>query len=163
AEVQSLLDQLAAARPRPPDYDHRRAMLQTFVGLLHMYDGRFVEACSWFGKAGAENLDLAREVRANLLALRGIAALRRGEIETGGFVNVAPSVGLDTRGPNMLGGSAFDDFNGDGRPDILVLSGDWDRGGSLFINRGDGTFEDRGESAGLADQKMAVNLVHADY
>src|SRR4051794_38835139 len=68
AAVQSLLDQLAAVRPRPPDYDHRRAMLQTFVGLLHMYDGRFAEASSWFGKAGAENLDLAREVRANLLA-----------------------------------------------------------------------------------------------
>jgi hypothetical protein len=244
AEILSLIDQLAAARPRPPDYDHRRAMLQTFVGLLHMYDGRFTEASSWFGKAAAENPDIAREVRANLLALRGVAALRRGEIEncvaclgpsscilpiapeavhqrTDGsreairwfteylgerpddlgvrwllniasmtlgeypekvpaadlippevfrssrqsvrFVNVAPRVGLDSRGPNMLGGSAFDDFNGDGRPDILVLSGDWDLGGSLFINRGDGTFEDRGRSAGLADQKMVVNLVHADY
>ena len=53
--------------------------------------------------------------------------------------------GLDSRGPNMLGGSAFDDFNGDGRPDILVLSGDWDRGGSLFVNRGDGRFEERFE------------------
>src|SRR5262249_32117962 len=44
ADVQSRLDQLEKARPRPPDYDHRRAMLQTFVGLLHMYDGRFAEA-----------------------------------------------------------------------------------------------------------------------
>jgi hypothetical protein len=33
----------------------------------------------------------------------------------------------------------------------------------LFINRRDGTFEDRGASAGLAEQKMAVNLAHADF
>ena len=243
-EVLSQLDQLEQARPRPPDYDHRRAMFQTFVGLLHMYDGRFTEASSWFGKAVAENPGIPREERANLLALRGVAALRRGEIEncvaclgpsscilpivpeavhqrtegsreairwfteylgerpddlgvrwllniaamtlgeypdqvpaayrippetytstvrTVRFVNVAPSVGLDSRGPNMLGGSAFDDFNGDGRPDILVLSGDCDLGGSLFVNRGDGRFEDRGATAGLADQKLSVNLVHADY
>ena len=81
AEVLSLLDQLAKVYPRPEDYDHRHAMLQTFVGLLHMYDGRFIEASPWFEKAVAENPDLAREVRANLLALRGVAALRRGEIE----------------------------------------------------------------------------------
>jgi hypothetical protein len=244
AEVQTLLDQLTEARRKPPDYDHRRAMLQTFVGLLHMYDGRFTEASLWFGKAMSENRDLAREVRANLLALRGVAALRRGEIEncvaclgpsscifpiakdavhqrtegsreairwftsylderpddlgvrwllniasmtlgeypdqvparyrirpeayrsnveTVRFRNIAFLVGLGSRGPNMLGGSAFDDFNGDGRPDILILSGDWDLGGSLFVNRGNGMFEDRGASAGLADQKMTVNLAQGDF
>ncbi len=87
----------------------------------------------------------------------------QSKLDMGRFENVAPLVGLDTRGPNMLGGSVFDDFNGDGRPDILVLSGDWDKGGSLFINRGNGTFVDQGESAGLADQKMSVNLSHADF
>ncbi len=221
AEVLGLLDQLTKVYPRPDDYDQRHAMLQTFVGLLFMYDGRFNEASPWLEKARIENPDLAREVRANLVALRGVAALRRGELENcvaclgpsscifpiaaeavhqrtegsreaircftdylkerpgdlgvrwllniaymtlgeypgkvpaayliapsvyqskldmGRFENVAPLVGLDTRGPNMLGGSVFDDFNGDGRPDILVLSGDWDKGGSLFINRGNGTF-----------------------
>ncbi|MHB1560162.1 MAG: FG-GAP-like repeat-containing protein [Isosphaeraceae bacterium] len=244
SDILSRIDRLAAVRPRPPDYDHRRAMLQTFIATLHMYEGRFVEASSWFGKAMSENPEIAREERANLLALRGIAALRRGEIENcvaclgpsscilpiapeavhqrtegsreairwfteyldqrpddlgarwllniasmtlgeypgkvpaayliptdafrsrheaGRFVNIAQGVGLGSRGPNMLGGSAFDDFNGDGRPDIMVLSGDWDLGGSLFINRGDGSFEDRGGLSHLADQKMAVNLVHADY
>src|SRR5262249_33606921 len=87
----------------------------------------------------------------------------RSKVDCGRFRNVASTVGLDTRGSNMLGGSAFDDFNGDGRPDILVLSGDWDLGGSLFVNRGDGRFEDRGTSAGLGDQRMSVNLVHADF
>jgi hypothetical protein len=244
ADVQSLLERLAITQPRPPDYDHRRAMLQTFVGLLHMYDGRFHEASAWFQKAASENPDLVYEERANLLALCGVAALRRGEVEncvacvgpsscifpiepaavhqqTGGsreavrwfteyldrrpedfgvrwllniawmtlgeypasvpprflvpldrfaskvsvgrFRNVAAAVGLDTRGPNMLGGSIFDDFTGDGRPDILVLSGDWDKGGSLFVNCAGCRFDDQGAAAGLADQRMSVNLVHGDY
>src|SRR4029077_20026765 len=85
------------------------------------------------------------------------------KLDPGRFVNVAPLAGLDSRGPNMLGGSVFDDFTGDGRPDILVLSGDWDKGGSLFVNLGNGTFEDRGASAGLTGQRMSVNLAHADF
>jgi len=55
----------------------------------------------------------------------------------------------------MLGGSIFDDFDGDGRPDLLVTSGDWDFGASLFVGRGDGTFADRGTSAGL-DARIGV-------
>ena len=47
------------------------------------------------------------------------------------------------RGPNLAGGSIFDDFNGDGLPDLFTTSLDADRGASLFVNRGDGTFEDR--------------------
>jgi len=244
ADYQAQLDQLEQAQPRPPDYDDRRARLQTFIGLFSMYEGRFSEASSWFERAVAENRALPRELRANIRALRGVAALRRGEIENcvaclgpsscifpisheavhqrpegsreaihwfteylnerpgdlgvrwllniaymtlaeypekvpaaflippaayrsrldiGRFQNVAPLVGLDSRGPNMLGGSVFDDFTGDGRPDILVLSGDWDKGGSLFVNLGDGTFEDRGRSAGLADQMLSVNLAAADF
>ncbi len=81
AEVLGLLDQLTKVYPRPDDYDQRHAMLQTFVGLLFMYDGRFNEASPWLEKARIENPDLAREVRANLLALRGVAALRLGELE----------------------------------------------------------------------------------
>lgn len=79
------------------------------------------------------------------------------------FVNVALDAGLANRGPNMLGGSIFDDFTGDGRPDLFVTSGDWDRGAALFVNQGDGTFKDAGSSAGLDDQPLAVNAAHADY
>jgi tetratricopeptide (TPR) repeat protein len=218
--------------------------LQAIVGSLYMYDGRFAEAAAWIEKALAENPTLPREVRANLRAMEGVAALRRGELENcvacvgpsscifplslealhqrpegsrdairlfteylnerpgdlgvrwllniaymtlgeypdhvpaplliapaafaskydpGRFVNIARRAGLDSRGPNMLGGSVFDDFNGDGRPDILVLSGDWDLGGSLFVNRGDGRFEDLGKNRGLAGQRMSVNLSAADF
>ncbi|MDX2037154.1 MAG: CRTAC1 family protein [Isosphaeraceae bacterium] len=84
-------------------------------------------------------------------------------VEVPRFENVAGRVGLDTRGPNMSGGNVFDDFDGDGRPDVFVISTDWTKSASMFINRGDGTFEDRGEQWGLSNQKMALNAAHADY
>ena len=55
------------------------------------------------------------------------------------------AVGLTSRGPNLAGGSIFDDFTGDGLPDVFTTSFDADLGASLFVNRGDGTFEDRSE------------------
>lgn len=79
------------------------------------------------------------------------------------FENVATAAGLTVRGPNMAGGSVFDDFTGDGRADLLTTSLDADRGASLFVNRGDGTFEDRSDSAGLAKQIHALNITRADY
>ncbi|MBC8116506.1 MAG: VCBS repeat-containing protein [Candidatus Saccharimonas sp.] len=83
--------------------------------------------------------------------------------DIGRFQNVAPLVGLISRGPNQAGGSVFDDFTGDGLPDLLTTSLDVDRGASLFVNRGDGTFEDQSDKAGLADQAYALNVVRADF
>lgn len=79
------------------------------------------------------------------------------------FENVAVAAGLTSRGPNQAGGSVFDDFNGDGRPDLLSTSLDVDRGPSVYINKGDGTFEDRSDASGLADQVYALNLARGDY
>ncbi len=79
------------------------------------------------------------------------------------FDNVAPLVGLIARGPNLAGGSIFDDFNGDGLPDLFTTSLDADLGASMFINRGDGTFEDRSAKAGLGDQVYALNVARADF
>ncbi len=81
----------------------------------------------------------------------------------GRFANVASRVGLTVRGPNLAGGSIFDDFNGDGLPDLFTTSLDADLGASLYINRGDGTFEDRSASAGLGDQVYALNVTRADF
>ena len=71
--------------------------------------------------------------------------------------------GWASRGPNLAGGSIFDDFNGDGLPDLFTTSLDADLGASLFVNRGDGTFEDRSASAGLGDQVYALNVTRADF
>jgi len=40
---------------------------------------------------------------------------------------------------------------------------DADRGASLYVNRGDGTFEDRSDKAGLVDQIYALNVARADF
>ena len=49
-------------------------------------------------------------------------------LDVGRFENVAPLVGLGVRGPNLAGGSIFDDFNGDGLPDLFTTSLDVDLG-----------------------------------
>jgi len=85
------------------------------------------------------------------------------KVDVARFDNVAPLVGLTVRGPNLAGGSIFDDFTGDGLPDILTTSLDAELGASLFVNRGDGTFDNRSKSAGLADQVYALNVTRADF
>jgi tetratricopeptide (TPR) repeat protein len=87
----------------------------------------------------------------------------QSRLDVGRFENVAPRVGLTQKGPNLAGGSIFDDFTGDGLPDLLTTSLDVDRGASLYVNRGDGTFEERSESAGLDDQIYALNVAAADF
>ncbi len=82
--------------------------------------------------------------------------------DIGRFENVATVAGLTARGPNQAGGSVFDDLNGDGWPDLFLTSLDADRGPSVLINRGDGTFEDRSSASGTGDQIYALNVTRAD-
>jgi FG-GAP-like repeat/ASPIC and UnbV len=89
--------------------------------------------------------------------------LFRAHGDVGRFQNVAIPVGLGARGPNLAGGSVFDDFNGDGLPDLFTTSLDADLGASLYLNRRDGTFEDRSASAGIGDQVYALNVTRADF
>jgi hypothetical protein len=85
------------------------------------------------------------------------------EAPMGRFINIAAEVGLSTRGSNMAGGSVFDDFDGDGRPDIFYSSCDWDRGAALFLNRG-GKFEEcEASRPSLRNQDMSLNLQPVDY
>jgi FG-GAP repeat. len=50
-------------------------------------------------------------------------------------------------------GVAFNDYDGDGRPDIFVANDGMEQ--FLFRNRGDGTFEECALRAGVALQTMA--------
>ncbi len=86
----------------------------------------------------------------------------QSRIDIGRFPNVAARIGLDPGG-NMAGGSIFDDFNGDGLIDVFTTTANPARGASLYVNRGDGTFEDRSQKAGLAGQVAVLNCNHADY
>jgi uncharacterized membrane protein len=54
-------------------------------------------------------------------------------------------------------------INSDGLPDLLATSLDADQGAALFINRGNGTFEDKSAWAGLDNQIYALNIARADY
>jgi hypothetical protein len=85
------------------------------------------------------------------------------KLDIGRFENVADAAGLGTHGPVLAGGSVFDDFTGDGRPDLFTTSLDVDRGASIFVNRGDGTFEERSDDAGLAGQIYALNVTRTDF
>ncbi|MFI5454112.1 MAG: FG-GAP-like repeat-containing protein [Isosphaerales bacterium] len=87
----------------------------------------------------------------------------RSKIDVGRFDNVAPRAGLNSRGPNLAGGSVFDDFTGDGLTDLFTTSLDAGLGATLYVNRGDGGFEDRSAAAGLGDQVYAVNVSQVDF
>jgi hypothetical protein len=64
-------------------------------------------------------------------------------------------------GEHMPPGAAVLDFDGDGRPDLFVAGGDGNR---LYRNRGDGTFEDVAERAGVAGQEgEAIGALAFDY
>ncbi len=80
------------------------------------------------------------------------------------FTNVAPS--LDLGPPALAGGAVMDDFTGDGFPDLMISSSGLDPQRDqlrFFANKGDGSFEDRTEAAGLIRLVGGMNLVQADY
>jgi hypothetical protein len=83
--------------------------------------------------------------------------------DVGRFTNIATLVGITASGPTLAGGSIFDDFDGDDRPDLFTTTVDAEQGARFLINRGDGQFEDRSRSAGVADQVYALNITRADF
>lgn len=81
--------------------------------------------------------------------------------ESTAFDNRAVERGVAASG--LAGGVVMDDFNGDGLLDIMASS--WGHADPLrlFINRGDGPFEDRSHSSGLDGLTGGLNLIQADY
>jgi hypothetical protein len=245
SQVRAQYEKLSQDSPQKPAQPLEKLSLEDSIGLLYMYEGKFLEAASWIERAleTIRTVDYPRSTRNQLMAVLGIIALRRGEIENclecagpsscifpidkravhrnqsgsreairwftsfldesprdlrviwllniaymtvgehpekvarkyllptwlfsshgdiGRFENQTLPAGLGTRGPNLAGGSIFDDFNGDGLADLFTTSLDADLGASLYINRGNGTLEDRSASAGLGDQVYALNVTRAD-
>ncbi len=85
----------------------------------------------------------------------------QSDVEFPRLMDVAAAVGLDTE--SLSGSVVAEDFDDDGLVDLLVSS--WDTSGQLraFRNRGDGSFEDRTEAAGLVGLFGGLNMVQADY
>jgi FG-GAP-like repeat/ASPIC and UnbV len=89
-------------------------------------------------------------------------ALWRNDGEKG-FTDVAPSLGLDAPGRAKEEGGvgcAIGDYDNDGHLDIFVAVYGADL---LYRNKGDGTFEEVGKAAGVADTGHAVGAAWGDY
>lgn len=85
----------------------------------------------------------------------------KSEFDIGKFRDIAAPVGLNR--VNAGGGGIMDDFDNDGRLDLIVSSWDATQPMAYFHNKGDGTFEDRTEAAGLSKQLGGIYCVQADY
>jgi hypothetical protein len=83
------------------------------------------------------------------------------EADIGRFRDVGHLVGVNRL--NQAGGVALDDFDNDGLLDVALSTFDPTQAMAFYRNKGDGTFEDRTESAGLASQYGGLNLVQTDY
>jgi hypothetical protein len=81
--------------------------------------------------------------------------------DIGRFVDIAPSLGLDTVGD--AGGSIVDDFDNDGFLDIVETSFDPCQPMRMFRNNGDGTFTDVSARSHLVEQLGGINLVQTDF
>lgn len=85
----------------------------------------------------------------------------RSEEKVGRFKDVAAAAGLNAF--LSAGGLLVDDFENNGRLDVMVSSSDVCDSMHYFHNNGDGTFSDRTEQAGLSNQLGGLNLVEGDY
>ncbi|MGK0189775.1 MAG: hypothetical protein ACI9R3_005593, partial [Verrucomicrobiales bacterium] len=81
------------------------------------------------------------------------------EIEA--FTDVAPELGLATL--SLAGGVIIEDFDANGFLDILTSTSDPTKCMSLFLNMGDGSFQDTTIGSGLDAQLGGLNCVGADY
>ncbi len=79
----------------------------------------------------------------------------------GRFVDVASAAGLKFFGE--AGSVIVDDFENNGLLDVVISSKDYCEPLHYFHNNGDGTFNERTEQAGLADELGGLNMVQADY
>jgi VCBS repeat protein/ASPIC/UnbV protein len=77
------------------------------------------------------------------------------------FDNVAKEAGVDVFG--LAGGAIMEDFDGDGRLDLMISHMGFADQTRLFHNRGDGTFEDRTQRAGIVGEVGGLNMVSTDY
>src|SRR4029077_11468548 len=84
------------------------------------------------------------------------------EFDIGRFKDVAHLVGVNRF--NRSGGAIMDDFDNDGLLDLVVTTIDPGEHMAFYRNKGDGTFEDRTEAAGLRGQVGGgLYCVQADY
>jgi hypothetical protein len=83
------------------------------------------------------------------------------EYDIGRFRDIAPAVGVDIF--DRCGGCIVDDFDNDGRLDIITSTLDPMGSMRFFRNNGKGGFDDRSVVSRINDQLGGLNIVSADY
>jgi hypothetical protein len=86
---------------------------------------------------------------------------RNSEFDIGKFRDVGHLAGVNRF--NQAGGAIMEDFDNDGWPDLVVSSLDPLERLAVYWNKGTGAFEERGESAGVANQLGGLYCVQTDY
>ncbi len=86
---------------------------------------------------------------------------RNSEFNIGKFRDIGHLVGVNRF--NEAGGAIMEDFDNDGLLDIAISVIDPTEPLSIYRNRGDGTFEDRSEAAGVSRQLGGLYCVQTDY
>jgi hypothetical protein len=81
--------------------------------------------------------------------------------EVGRFVDVAPKAGLTFFG--SAGGVIVDDFDNDGRLDVVTSSSNSCDPMNFFHRNEDGSFTEQAAKAGLGDQVGGLNILQTDY
>jgi VCBS repeat protein/ASPIC/UnbV protein len=77
------------------------------------------------------------------------------------FDNVAKEARVSVFG--LAGGVIMDDFDDDHRLDLMISHMGFEDQTRLFHNRGDGTFEDRTQQAGIVGEVGGLNMISTDY
>jgi hypothetical protein len=85
----------------------------------------------------------------------------KSEFDIGQFRDISHLVGVDRF--NQSGGAIMEDFDNDGLLDLVVTSWAPNEKMAYYRNKGDGTFEDRTEAAGLGKQMGGLYCVQTDY
>ena len=93
--------------------------------------------------------------------LVSLERFRNSEFDIGKFRDVGHQVGVDRF--NQAGGAIMEDFDNDGLLDIVVSSFDATQSMAYFRNKGDGTFADRSQEAGVTGELGGMVCYQTDY
>ena len=85
----------------------------------------------------------------------------KSDIEIPKFSNIASAAGLSTIG--LSGGTIMDDFNNDGKLDIVASSWGFNDQLRIFFNQGDNKFREATKEAGITGITGGLNINQTDY